>query len=33
MINNLYDSNNYAFNLVKQSIKDLKYDNNQEAYL
>ena len=29
---NIYDSPNYANNLIKQSIKDLKYDNNQNRY-
>ena len=32
MISNIYDTNNHAFNLIKQSIKDLKYDNNQSRY-
>ena len=32
MINNLYNSGDYAKNLIKQSIKDLKYDNNQSRY-
>ena len=32
MINNLYDSENYAYNLIKQSIKNMKYDNNQSRY-
>ena len=32
MINNLYNSENYARDLIKQSIKDLKYDNNQSRY-
>ena len=31
MISNIYDANN-AQNLIKQSIKDLKYDNNQSRY-
>ena len=33
MIDNVYGSNNYAMNLIKQSIKDLKYDNNLKVYL
>ena len=28
----MYDSKNYANDLIKQSIKDLKYDNNQNRY-
>ena len=32
MIGNIYDSKNYATNLIKQSIKDMKYDNNQNRY-
>ena len=29
---NIYDSANYANDLIKQSIKDLKYDNNRNRY-
>ena len=32
MIGNLYDTNNYALNLIKQSIKNMKYSNNQSRY-
>ena len=32
MIQNIYDSENYAMNLIKQSIKDMKYANNQGRY-
>ena len=32
MINNLYNTTDYAMNLIKQSIKDMKYDNNQSRY-
>ena len=29
---NIYNSENYAKDLIKQSIKNLKYDNNQSRY-
>ena len=29
---NIYNSNGYAMDLIKQSIKDFKYDNNQNRY-
>ena len=32
MIHNLYNSENYVRDLIKQSIKNLKYDNNQSRY-
>ena len=32
MISNIYDSNNYATNLIKQSIKDLKHQNTTSRY-
>ena len=32
MINNIYGSENYAMDLIKQSIKNFKYDNNQSRY-
>ena len=32
MISNFYDSNDYAVNLIKKSIKDMKYENNQSRY-
>ena len=33
MINNILDTNNYANDLIKQSIKNMKYENNQKRYL
>ena len=32
MIDTIYISENYANNLIKQSIKDMKYENNQSRY-
>jgi len=32
MINNMLNTGNYANDLIKQSIKNLKYDNNQNRY-
>ena len=32
MIHKIYDSENYAMDLIKQSIKDMKYANNQGRY-
>ena len=32
MIHKIYDSENYAMNLIKQSIKDMKYENNRSRY-
>ena len=32
MINNIFGSENYAMDLIKQSIKNFKYDNNQNRY-
>ena len=30
---NIYNSDGYASDLIKQSIKDMKYENNQSRYL
>ena len=32
MIHKVYGSENYAKNLIKQSIKDMKYENNRSRY-
>ena len=29
----MYDSKNYANDLIKQSIKNMKYENNQSRYM
>ena len=29
----MYDSKNYAHDLIKQSIKNMKYENNQSRYM
>ena len=33
MINNMLNTGNYANDLIKQSIKNMKYENNQKRYL
>ena len=33
MINAIYDSKDYSNNLIKQSIKDMKFQNNKRRYM
>ena len=33
MIDIIFNTNNYASNMIKQSIKDMKYENNQSRYM
>ena len=33
MINNMLNTGNYANDLIKQSIKNMKYENNQSRYM